>query len=92
MLVSVKIINGKPTILGLASGIISGLVAITPATDFVDIGSGIIIGIPAGIIPPLFIAYVKPLLGYDDALNVFAVHGISSVIGSILTGLSADPV
>ncbi|MCX8096700.1 MAG: ammonium transporter [Spirochaetes bacterium] len=86
-----KIINGKPTVLGLASGIISGLVAITPAAGFVNIGSGIIIGLLAGIIPPLFIAYIKPLLGYDDALDVFAIHGISGIIGSILTGLFADP-
>lgn len=86
-----KLINGKPTVLGLASGIVSGLVAITPAAGFVNVGSGVIIGLLAGVIPPLFIAYVKPVLGYDDALDVFGIHGISGITGSVLTGVFADP-
>ncbi|MCX8028892.1 MAG: ammonium transporter [Brevinematales bacterium] len=90
-IVTERLINGKPTVLGLASGIVSGLVAITPAAGFVNVGSGIIIGLLAGIIPPLFISYIKPALGYDDALDVFGIHGVSGIIGSILTGVFADP-
>lgn len=86
-----SIINKKPTVLGLASGIVAGLVAITPAAGFVNVGGGIIIGLLAGTIPLLFIVYIKPLLGFDDALDVFGIHGIAGILGSILTGVFADP-
>lgn len=81
----------KPTVLGLASGAIAGLVAITPAAGFVNISGAIIIGLLAGIIPYFAVATLKPKLGYDDALDAFGIHGIAGVLGAILTGIFADP-
>jgi Amt family ammonium transporter len=81
----------KPTILGLASGAVAGLVAITPAAGFVNIGGSIIIGILAGIVPYLAVAFMKPKLGYDDALDAFGIHGIAGTMGALLTGVFADP-
>lgn len=81
----------KPTVLGLASGAIAGLVAITPAAGFVNISGSIIIGLLAGIIPYFAVATLKPKLGYDDALDAFGIHGIAGVLGAILTGIFADP-
>ncbi|HYQ47967.1 MAG TPA: ammonium transporter [Thermodesulfovibrionales bacterium] len=83
--------SGKPTVLGLASGAVGGLVAITPAAGFVNISGAIAIGIAAGIIPFFAVAFLKPLLGYDDTLDAFGIHGIGGTIGAILTGLFADP-
>lgn len=81
----------RPTILGLASGAIAGLVAITPAAGFVNITGAIIIGILAGIVPFYAVAVLKPRLGYDDTLDVFGIHGTAGILGAILTGLFADP-
>jgi Amt family ammonium transporter len=81
----------KPTVLGLASGAVAGLVAITPAAGFVNISGSIIIGIAAGVVPYLAVAFLKPKLGYDDALDAFGIHGIGGTIGAILTGVFADP-
>ncbi|MCL5023371.1 MAG: ammonium transporter [Nitrospirae bacterium] len=81
----------KPTVLGLASGAVGGLVAITPAAGFVNVGGAIVIGICAGIIPFFAVAAVKPRLGYDDTLDAFGIHGIGGTIGAILTGVFADP-
>lgn len=81
----------KPTVLGLASGAVAGLVAITPAAGFVNISGAIIIGLLAGIIPYFAVALLKPKLGYDDALDAFGIHGIAGVLGAILTGIFADP-
>ncbi|MDF2953949.1 MAG: Ammonia channel protein AmtB [Thermodesulfobacterium sp.] len=82
----------KPTILGLASGVVVvGLVAITPAAGFVNIKGAIIIGLIAGILCFISVAYVKPKLGYDDTLDVFGIHGVGGFIGAILTGIFADP-
>lgn len=86
-----SILFQKATAIGFSSGIISGLVAITPAAGFVNVVGSIAIGIVAGIIPILVISYVKPVLGYDDALDVFGIHGVSGILGSILTGIFADP-
>jgi Amt family ammonium transporter len=83
--------SGKPTVLGLASGAVGGLVAITPAAGFVNIGGAIFIGIAAGVIPFYAVAKLKPLLGYDDTLDAFGIHGIGGTIGAILTGVFADP-
>lgn len=83
--------SGKPTVLGLASGAVGGLVAITPAAGFVNISGAIIIGIAAGIIPFYAVAKLKPLFGYDDTLDAFGIHGIGGTIGAILTGVFADP-
>jgi Amt family ammonium transporter len=83
--------NKKPTVLGLASGAVAGLVAITPAAGFVNIGGSLIIGIAAGVIPFFMVAWVKPRLGYDDTLDAFGIHGIGGTIGALLTGVLADP-
>ncbi len=83
--------SGKPTVLGLASGAVGGLVAITPAAGFVNISGAIVIGIAAGIIPFYAVAKLKPALGYDDTLDAFGIHGIGGTIGAILTGVFADP-
>jgi len=83
--------SGKPTVLGLASGAVGGLVAITPAAGFVNIGGAICIGIAAGVIPFYAVAKLKPLFGYDDTLDAFGIHGIGGALGAILTGVFADP-
>ena len=83
--------SGKPTVLGLASGAVGGLVAITPAAGFVNITGAIIIGIAAGVVPFYAVAKLKPLLGYDDTLDAFGIHGIGGTLGAILTGIFADP-
>jgi ammonium transporter, Amt family len=83
--------SGKPTVLGLASGAVGGLVAITPAAGFVNIIGAIIIGIAAGVIPFFAVAKMKPMFGYDDTLDAFGIHGIGGTIGAILTGVFADP-
>lgn len=83
--------SGKPTVLGLASGAVAGLVAITPAAGFVNITGAIIIGIAAGIIPFYAVALMKPKFGYDDTLDAFGIHGIGGTIGALLTGFFADP-
>ena len=83
--------SGKPTVLGLASGAVGGLVAITPAAGFVNITGAIIIGIAAGVVPFYAVAKLKPMLGYDDTLDAFGIHGIGGTLGAILTGVFADP-
>src|SRR5512143_3720583 len=83
--------SGKPTVLGLASGAVGGLVAITPAAGFVNIGGALIIGIAAGVIPFFAVAKMKPAFGYDDTLDAFGIHGVGGTIGAILTGVFADP-
>jgi len=84
-------VTKKPTVLGLASGMIAGLVAITPAAGFVNIIGSIIIGALAGFICYFSVTAMKPKLGYDDALDVFGIHGVAGIIGAILTGVFADP-
>ncbi|OGW27038.1 MAG: ammonia channel protein [Nitrospirae bacterium GWC2_57_13] len=83
--------SGKPTVLGLASGAVAGLVTITPAAGFVNVGGAIIMGILAGVIPFLAVAWLKPKLGYDDTLDAFGIHGVGGLLGAILTGVFADP-
>lgn len=84
-------VTKKPTVLGLASGMIAGLVAITPAAGFVNIIGSVIIGALAGFICYFSVTAMKPKLGYDDALDVFGIHGVAGIIGAILTGVFADP-
>lgn len=81
----------KPTVLGLASGAVAGLVAITPAAGFVNVTGSIIIGILAGIVPFYAVATIKPKFGYDDTLDAFGIHGVAGTMGAILTGIFADP-
>ena len=81
----------KPTLLGLASGAVAGLVAITPGAGFVGLGSSIIMGLGAGILGFIFVAKLKHKLGYDDSLDAFGVHGICGIWGALATGLFANP-
>ncbi|MGQ0528951.1 MAG: ammonium transporter [Panacagrimonas sp.] len=85
------IFKGKPSLLGIISGCIAGLVGITPACGFVGINGALIIGLVAGVGCFLACAYLKRLLGYDDALDVFGVHAVGGIIGAILTGVFVDP-
>jgi ammonium transporter, Amt family len=85
------ITRGKPSVLGFCSGIVAGLVVVTPACGFVTANSAVIMGIIAGIIPFFAVAYLKKMLGYDDALDTFGVHGVGGTLGAILTGIFADP-
>jgi Amt family ammonium transporter len=82
--------RGKPSVLGFCSGIVAGLVVITPGAGFVLPTSAVIIGVFAGIIPYLAVAYLKKMFGYDDALDTFGVHGVGGTLGAILTGVFAD--
>ncbi len=82
---------GKPTMLGAITGGVAGLVAITPAAGFVDVPSAIIIGFVTVFVSYFAIYYLKSRLGYDDALDVFGLHGLSGVWGAIATGIFATP-
>lgn len=83
--------DGKPTLLGIASGAVAGLVGITPAAGFVNLGSSLIIGLVAGILGFFFVAKLKHRIGYDDSLDAFGVHGICGIWGALATGLFASP-
>jgi len=83
------IAKGKPSVLGIASGAVAGLVAITPASGFVDPTGALIIGIVAGIVCLWAVVWLKPALGYDDSLDAFGVHAIGGIVGAILTGVFA---
>jgi ammonium transporter, Amt family len=83
------IVRGKPTTLGVASGAVAGLVAITPAAGFVGPMSAIIIGLVAGVVCYL-VVLAKPKLGYDDSLDVVGVHCVGGLVGALLTGLFAS--
>ena len=81
--------KGKPSVLGIVSGAVAGLVAITPASGFVLPGGALIIGLAAGFICFLASTWLKNALGYDDSLDVFGVHGVGGIVGAILTGVFA---
>jgi len=85
------LVHGKPSVLGIASGAVAGLVAITPASGYVGPMGALAIGAAAGI--GCFIAAVKlkPIFGYDDSLDAFGVHGVGGIIGAILTGVFCAP-
>ncbi|WP_119422606.1 ammonium transporter [Desertibaculum subflavum] len=82
-------VKGKPSVLGIISGAVAGLVAITPASGFVGPGGALVIGIVSGIICFFAATSVKNALGYDDSLDAFGVHGIGGIVGAILTGVFA---
>jgi Amt family ammonium transporter len=82
-------IKGKPSVLGIISGAVAGLVAITPASGFVDPRGALIIGIVAGVACYWGATWLKNTLGYDDSLDAFGVHGIGGAAGAILTGVLA---
>lgn len=83
-------IKGKPSVLGIASGAVAGLVAITPASGFVGPNSAVIIGVAAGVICFIASTSVKKALGYDDSLDAFGVHCIGGIVGALLTGVLAS--
>ena len=83
------LVHGKPSVLGVISGAVAGLVAITPAAGFVDPKGALVIGVAAGVGCYIMSTGVKKMLGYDDSLDVFGVHGVGGIIGAILTGVFA---
>ncbi|WP_434514470.1 ammonium transporter [Dechloromonas sp. ARDL1] len=85
------VLKGKPSMLGAASGAVAGLVAITPAAGFVGVMGSIVIGLLAGVVCLWGVNGLKKLLGADDSLDVFGVHGVGGILGAILTGVFADP-
>ena len=78
--------KGKPSVLGIASGAVAGLVAITPASGFVGPNAAVLIGVAAGVLCFYASSYVKKWLGYDDSLDAFGVHCIGGIVGALLTG------
>ena len=85
------LLKGKPSMLGSASGAVAGLVAITPACGFVGPMGAIVIGLVAGAVCLWGVNGLKKLLGADDALDVFGVHGVGGIVGAILTGVFVSP-
>ncbi|HEX5867065.1 MAG TPA: ammonium transporter [Beijerinckiaceae bacterium] len=83
--------KGKPSLLGLVSGAIAGLVAVTPASGFAGPMGSIVLGLVAGAVCYLFVANVKQALGYDDTLDVFGIHCIGGIIGALATGILVNP-
>lgn len=81
--------HGKPSVLGIASGAVAGLVAITPASGFVGPMGALVIGIAAGVLCFLSATKLKRALRYDDSLDVFGVHGVGGIVGALLTGVFA---
>ncbi|AOU99808.1 ammonia channel protein [Acidihalobacter yilgarnensis] len=81
--------RGKPTLLGMSSGAVAGLVAITPASGFVGPTGAIVIGIAAGVLCFWASVYLKNMLGYDDSLDAFGVHAVGGIVGAMLTGIFA---
>ncbi len=84
-------LRGKPSMLGLASGIVSGLVAITPAAGLVGPMGGIVLGALSGAVCLWGVSGLKKVLGYDDSLDVFGIHGIGGIVGAIGTGVFVSP-
>jgi Amt family ammonium transporter len=81
----------KPSVLGIISGAVAGLVAVTPASGFVNPTGALVIGLVAGVLCYLAAAQLKRRLGYDDSLDAFGVHGVGGIVGALLTGVFADP-
>jgi ammonium transporter, Amt family len=82
--------RGKPSVLGFCSGIVAGLVVVTPACGFITYNGAMIVGLLAGTIPYFAVVFLKAKLGYDDALDTFGIHGVGGTLGAILTGVLAD--
>ena len=83
------IIAKKPSVLGMISGAVAGLVAITPASGFVDPVGALIIGLTAGVVCYISAVWVKKMFGYDDSLDAWGVHGVGGALGAIMTGMFA---
>jgi ammonium transporter, Amt family len=82
--------HGKPSLLGVVSGAVAGLVAITPASGSCGPGGALVIGLAAGVLCFIASSRLKRKLGYDDSLDVFGVHGVGGIVGALLTGIFAD--
>jgi Amt family ammonium transporter len=85
------LIKGKPSLLGLASGVVAGLVAVTPAAGFAGAMGSIVLGLVAGVVCFIFCTGIKNAIGYDDSLDVFGVHAVGGIIGAIGTGILVSP-
>jgi Amt family ammonium transporter len=85
------IAKGKPSLLGVASGVVAGLVAVTPASGFAGASGALVLGLVAGVICFFFCTTVKNAFGYDDALDVFGVHCIGGIVGALATGILVNP-
>src|SRR6476619_1565571 len=81
--------RGKPTVVGICTGAVAGLVAITPASGFVGPLGALAIGAAAGVVCYWGCSGLKHMLGYDDALDAFGVHGVGGIVGALLTGIFA---
>jgi Amt family ammonium transporter len=81
--------TGKPSVLGILSGAVAGLVGITPACGFVGFGGALAIGVITGLVCFFAVTWLKHRLGYDDSLDVFGVHGVGGAVGALLTGVFA---
>jgi Amt family ammonium transporter len=81
--------RGQPTVLGAASGVVAGLVCITPAAGFVNLMPALAMGFIAGLVCATACGKLKPMMGYDDSLDAFGVHGIGGTLGALLTGVFA---
>jgi Amt family ammonium transporter len=86
-----SLIKGKASMLGAASGAVAGLVAITPACGFVGVGGALVIGLLAGVVCLWGVNGLKKMLGADDSLDVFGIHGVGGILGALLTGVFASP-
>jgi Amt family ammonium transporter len=84
------VVSKKPTMLGMASGAVAGLVAVTPASGFVNPNGALAIGVAAGVVCYLSAVFLKRAFKYDDSLDAFGVHGVGGFVGAILTGVFAD--
>jgi Amt family ammonium transporter len=89
-MVSEWVVSKKPSVLGMVSGAVAGLVAITPASGFVNPMGALIIGLAAGVVCYISAVHVKKIFGYDDALDAWGVHGVGGALGALLTGVFAS--
>ena len=86
-----RVLNGKPTLVGAATGLVAGLVAITPAAGFVEPWAAVLMGIIVAPICYFAVSFLKAKIGYDDALDAFGCHSVGGIIGGILTGVFCVP-
>lgn len=85
------LLRGKPSMLGIASGVVAGLVAVTPAAGLVGPMGAIVLGLIAGVVCLWGVTGLKKMMGYDDSLDVFGIHGIGGIVGAIGTGIFVSP-
>lgn len=91
IIVEMLLNKGKASVQGAISGVVAGLVAITPAAGFVDFTGALILGLVSGIVCYFAVTYLKELLNYDDSLDVFGLHGVGGIVGAVLVGVVAHP-